>query len=200
MYNANRSSIFLQRESKHVPPERLIRKYSNRRLYDTVGSRHVTLDDLRQLVVAGEKIKVVDDKTAEDLTRPVLLQIIAEQEQFGRPVLGCEVLEIIIRLYGGPMQPMLTSYLDQAFASIMRQQQAMQAEMAKMLQAPFAPLTELARKNMELWEQMQTATREAFGVSAGREAGRDAGREQGASGAAAAEPADEPRDNSNTGR
>jgi polyhydroxyalkanoate synthesis repressor PhaR len=142
--------------------ERLIRKYSNRRLYDTTASRHVTLDDLRQLIVAGEKIKVVDDKSGEDLSRAVLLQIIAEQEQFGMPVLGTELLEMIIRFYGGPMQALLSRYLGQAFTSMMRQQEAMQSEMAKALQAPFAPLTELARKNMEMWNQMQAATREAF--------------------------------------
>ncbi len=86
--------------------ERLIRKYANRRLYDTVGSRHVTLEDLRQLIVAGQRIKVVDDKSGDDLTRAVLLQIIAEQEQFGAPVLNTELLEMIIRFYGRPMQAM----------------------------------------------------------------------------------------------
>lgn len=143
--------------------ERLIRKYSNRRLYDTSGSRHVTLDDLRQLVVAGEKIKVVDDKSGEDLTRSVLLQIIAEQEQFGLPVLGSELLELIIRFYGSPMQALLSRYLEQAFTTMLRQQDAIQSDLAKALQAPFAPLTELTRKNMEMWEQMQAATRSAFG-------------------------------------
>lgn len=142
--------------------ERLIRKYSNRRLYDTVASRHVTLDDLRQLVVSGEKIKVIDDKTSEDLTRSVLLQIIAEQEQFGLPVLGSEMLETIIRFNGGPMQALLTRYLEQAFTAMLRQQESMQSEMAKAFQAPFAPLTELAQKNMEMWEQMQATTRSAF--------------------------------------
>jgi polyhydroxyalkanoate synthesis repressor PhaR len=148
-----------------MKPDRLIRKYSNRRLYDTSGSRHVTLDDLRQLVVAGERIKVVDDKSGEDLTRSVLLQIIAEQEQFGLPVLGSELLEMIIRFNGGPMQALLTRYLEQAFTAMLRQQEAMQSEMAKALQTPFAPLTELARKSMEAWEQMQAATRNAFGGS-----------------------------------
>src|SRR5450755_3929587 len=124
-----------------MKPVRLIRKYSNRRLYDTSGSRHVTLEDLRQLVVAGEKIKVVDDKSGEDLTRSVLLQIIAEQEQFGLPVLGSELLEMIIRFNGGPMQAFLTRYLEQAFSSMLKQRQAMQSEMAKALQTPFAPLT-----------------------------------------------------------
>lgn len=146
-----------------MQPERLIRKYSNRRLYDTTGSRHVTLDDLRQFVVAGEKIKVVDEKSGDDLTRSVLLQIIAEQEQFGVPVLGSDLLEMIIRFYGGPMQALLSRYLEQAFTTMLRQQEAMQSELAKALQTPFAPLTELARKNMEIWEQMQAATRSAFG-------------------------------------
>jgi polyhydroxyalkanoate synthesis repressor PhaR len=145
-----------------MPQERVIRKYSNRRLYDTGSSRHVTLEDLRQLIVSGEKIKVIDDKSGEDLTRSVLLQIISEQEHFGKPVLGAELLEMIIRFYGRPMQAMLSGYLEQAFTAMVRQQESMQSEMAKALQAPFAPFTELARKNMELWEQMQAATRDAF--------------------------------------
>ena len=145
-----------------MPHERLIRKYSNRRLYDTGASRHVTLEDLRALIVAGEKIKVVDDKSGESLTRSVLLQIIAEQEQFGSPVLSAELLEMIIRFYGRPMQAMLSRYLEQAFTGMLRQQETMQAEMAKVLATPLAPFTELARKNMELWEQMQAATRAAF--------------------------------------
>jgi polyhydroxyalkanoate synthesis repressor PhaR len=147
-----------------MPSVRLIRKYSNRRLYDTCDSRHVTLEDLRQLVVAGEKLKVVDDKSGEDLTRAVLLQIIAEQEQFGMPVLGSDLLEMIIRFYGGPMQALLSRYLEQAFTAMLRQQEAMQSEMAKALQAPLVPFTDLARKNMELWEQMQAATLGAFGA------------------------------------
>jgi polyhydroxyalkanoate synthesis repressor PhaR len=142
--------------------ERLIRKYSNRRLYDSVGSRHVTLEDLRQLIVAGEKIKVVDDKSGEDLTRSVLLQIISEQEQFGSPVLGSELLELIIRFYGRPVQALLSGYLEQAFTTMLRQQETMQSEIAKALQTPFAPLSELASKNMALWEQIQAASREAF--------------------------------------
>lgn len=149
---------------KTMQQERLIRKYSNRRLYDTSASRHVTLDDLRQLIVAGERIKVIDDKSGDDLTRSVLLQIISEQEQFGMPVLGSELLEMIIRFYGGPMQAMLSRYLEQTFTTVLRQQEAMQSQVAKALQTPFAPLTELARKNMEMWEQMQSATRDAFGM------------------------------------
>src|ERR1700723_1387977 len=149
-----------------MPQERLIRKYSNRRLYDTRGSRHVTLEDLRQLIVAGEKIKGVDDKSGGDLPGWVLLQIISEQEQFGAPVLGSELLEMIIRFYGRPMQALLSGYLEQAFTAMLRQQETMQSEMAKALQTPFGPLTDIARKNMEIWEQMQAATRSAFSAPA----------------------------------
>lgn len=159
-----------------MPQERLIRKYSNRRLYDTAESRHVTLDDLRQLIVAGEKIKVIDDKSGEDLTRSVLLQIISEQEQFGSPVLGAELLEMIIRFYGGPMQALLSRYLEQAFTTMLQQQEAVQAQMAKALQTPFAPLAELARKNAEMWGQVQAATRDAF---AGRGADDSKGANRG---------------------
>jgi polyhydroxyalkanoate synthesis repressor PhaR len=142
--------------------ERLIRKYANRRLYDTVGSRHVTLEDLRQLIVSGERLKIVDDKSGEDLTRAVLLQIIAEQEQFGAPVLNVDLLEMIIRFYGRPMQAMLSRYLEQSFTALVRQQEVIQSEMTKALQAPFAPFADLARKNLELWQQMQTAGQQAF--------------------------------------
>jgi|SRR5579883_183572 len=142
--------------------ERVIRKYANRRLYDTGASRHVTLEDLRQLIIEGEKLKVLEDKTGEDLTRAVLLQIIADQEHNGSPVLSAELLEMIIRFYGRPMQTMLSSYLEQAFTAMLKQQQAMQSEMARAMQAPFAPFAELARKNMELWEQMQAAARDAL--------------------------------------
>jgi polyhydroxyalkanoate synthesis regulator protein len=105
----------------------------------------------------------------------VLLQIIAEQEQFGSPVLGSDLLEMIIRFYGGPMQALLSRYLEQAFTAMLRQQEAMQSEMAKALQAPLAPLTELARRNMALWEQMQAATLNALGGS-GSEANKTADR------------------------
>lgn len=122
-----------------VPLQHLIRKYSNRRLYDTATSRHVTLADLRQLIIDGGKIRVVDDKSARDLTRSVLLQIICEQEQSGAPVLGSELLEMIIRFHGRPMQALVSRSLEQAMASMVRQQESMQSEMARTLQAPFAP-------------------------------------------------------------
>ena len=98
--------------------ERLIRKYANRRLYDAQDSRHVTLDDLRQLLARGVRLKVIDDKSGDDLTRSMLLQIIATQEQFGTPVLSTQLLEAIIRFYGNPIQQLLTSYLEQSIGGL----------------------------------------------------------------------------------
>ncbi|MGH8277413.1 MAG: polyhydroxyalkanoate synthesis repressor PhaR, partial [Steroidobacteraceae bacterium] len=146
--------------------ERLIRKYANRRLYDAHDSRHVTLDDLRKLIGAGERIKVIDDKSGEDLTRSILLQIIAGQEQFGTPVLSTQLLEAIIRFYGNPIQQMLTAYLERSIGGLLRQQNVMQAEMAKVLETPMAPLAEMTRQNMELWAQMQASMLSAFSPAA----------------------------------
>jgi polyhydroxyalkanoate synthesis repressor PhaR len=142
--------------------ERLIRKYANRRLYDAQESRHVTLDDLRKLIAAGQRIKVVDDKSGDDITRSILLQIIANQEQFGTPVLSLQLLEAIIRFYGNPIQQMLTSYLEQSIGGLLRQQNLMQAEMAKALETPMAPIAEMARQNMEMWAKMQASMLSAF--------------------------------------
>ena len=129
---------------------RVIKKYSNRRLYDATASRHVTLEDLRKLII-------VDDKSGEDLTRQILLQIIAEQEQFGTPVLSTELLEAIVRFYGNPVQEVFSRYIEQSLGGIMQQQRVMQDEMARALKSPMAPLAELARQNMELWAQMQAS-------------------------------------------
>jgi polyhydroxyalkanoate synthesis repressor PhaR len=142
--------------------ERLIRKYANRRLYDAQDSRHVTLDDLRKLIAGGARIKVVDDRSGDDITRSILLQIIANQEQFGTPVLSVQLLEAIIRFYGNPIQQMLTSYLEQSIGGLLRQQNLMQAEMAKALETPMAPIAEMARQNMEMWAKMQASMLSAF--------------------------------------
>ena len=142
--------------------ERVIKKYANRRLYDSTGSRHVTLEDIRKMIVSGEKVRIVDDKSGEDLTRAVLLQVIAEQEQFGTPVLSTELLEAIIRFYGNPVQEMLTRYMEHSVGALVRQQQVMRAEMAKALEGPMAPLAEFARQNMDQWAKLQSSMLSAF--------------------------------------
>ena len=101
----------------------------------------------------GAKVKVVDDKSGEDLTRAVLLQVIAEQDQYGTPVLSTELLEAVIRFYGNPVQEMLTKYMEQSVGTLVRQQEAMRAEMTKALAGPMAPLAEFARQNMDQWSK-----------------------------------------------
>jgi len=140
-----------------VPPERLIRKYANRRLYDTRDSRHVTLEDIRKMIAHGEQVKVVEDKGGADVTRALLLQIVANQEQFGQPVLSTQLLETLIRFYGNPAQEMLLAYLEQSIGALLQQQQRMQAEIAKILQTPMAPLAEAAQQNVHLWAKIQAS-------------------------------------------
>ncbi len=153
-----------------LPQARVIRKYANRRLYDATASRHVTLEDLRRLIAAGERVQVVDDRTGEDLTRAVLLQIISEQEQFGTPVLTVQLLEGIIRFYGNPVQDMLSRYLEQSLGTVMQQQRSVQAQMAKAMEGPLAPLAELTRQNMEMWSRMQASMLSALNPQAGKAA------------------------------
>jgi polyhydroxyalkanoate synthesis repressor PhaR len=132
--------------------ERLIKKYANRRLYDAAQSRHITIDDIRNMVIAGTRIKVIEDKTNEDITRLVLLQVIADQEQFGRPILSTSLLESMIRFYGNSMQSLFSSYLEKSVETFMRQQELLQAK----------PLAELTRQNLELWAKMQETLLAAF--------------------------------------
>jgi len=141
---------------------RLIRRYTNRRLYDATASRHVTLEDIRKMIGAGEQVKVIDDKSGDDLTRSILLQIISNQEQFGTPVLSTQLLEAVIRFYGNPIQEMLTKYLEQSIGSLLRQQQVMRTEMAKALESPMAPMADMARQNLELLAKMQASMFSAF--------------------------------------
>lgn len=100
---------------------RLIKKYPNRRLYDTETSTYITLADVKELVLANEEFQAVDAKTGEDLTRQILLQIILEEESGGVPMFSSPVLAHIIRFYGTAMQGMMGSYLEkniQAFIDI----------------------------------------------------------------------------------
>ncbi|HEY7741194.1 MAG TPA: polyhydroxyalkanoate synthesis repressor PhaR [Steroidobacteraceae bacterium] len=146
------------RYTRPMSKERLIKKYANRRLYDASISKHVTLEDIRDLIVRGEKIKVVEDKTGEDITRLILLQVIAEQEQFGKPILTTQLLESIIRYYGGPMQDFMARYLEQSVAAFMRQQETVQQQISQMLHnapPPMNAMAELTRQNMDMWNRMQ---------------------------------------------
>lgn len=146
--------------------ERLIKKYANRRLYDASQSRHITIGDIRTMVVAGERVKVIEDKTNEDITRLILLQVIADQEQFGRPILSTSLLESLIRFYGNSLQGFLSTYLEKSVETFMNQQEVVQTQLARMItSAPMATMSELTRQNLDLWTRMQETMLAAFSPS-----------------------------------
>lgn len=143
--------------------ERLIKKYANRRLYDASQSRHVTLDDIREFIIQGEKVAVVEDKSGEDITRLILLQVIAEQEQFGKPILSTPLLESIIRFYGNGMQEFMSRYLEKSVETFSRQQETLQTQISKLMaNAPMTTMGELAKQNLEYWTRMQESVAAAF--------------------------------------
>ena len=104
---------------------RLIKKYPNRRLYDTQTSAYITLADVKQLVLAGETIQVVDAKSGEDITRSVLLQIILEEETGNVPMFSANALAQIIRFYGSTMQGLMCSYIEKNIQAVMDIQERM---------------------------------------------------------------------------
>lgn len=133
---------------------RILRKYTNRRLYDTSRSCYVTLDDVKQLVLNGEAFKVEDSKTGNDLTRNILLQIISEQEAQGHgTLLTNQVLQQLIRFYGDSMQGMMSQYLEQSIASFLEHQDRIRDQMQTMIGAanPLTMMNRIADQNMQMW-------------------------------------------------
>jgi polyhydroxyalkanoate synthesis repressor PhaR len=137
--------------------QRIIKKYPNRRLYDTAVSRYITLDDIRKLVVAGADFRVVDAKSGDDISRNILLQIIVEQEEKGEPIFSTELLSQVIRFYGDALQTFMGTYLERSVESFAQQQRAVQEQMASFLKtAPTDLLTEMVERNLALWRNMQS--------------------------------------------
>ena len=133
---------------------RVIKKYANRRLYDTEASKHVTLSDIRKMIVEGYDIQIVEDTSGDDITRPLLLQIIAEQEQSaGQPILSEMLLAQLIRFYGNPMQGMMAEYLQKSVSTFVQQQSTVQEQMQHMLtNTPIDTMRELISQNMKTWD------------------------------------------------
>jgi polyhydroxyalkanoate synthesis repressor PhaR len=132
-----------------------IKKYANRRLYNTGTSTYVTLEDLAAMVKEGEDFLVYDAKTGDDITRSVLAQIIFEQEnKAGQNLLPTTFLRQLIRFYGDSMQMVVPKYLEQSIDTLTREQEKFRKQLASTLSGtPFAPLEEQVRRNMELFQQ-----------------------------------------------
>ncbi len=137
-----------------LPPV-VVKKYANRRLYNTESSSYITLDTLAEMVRVGRDFVVYDAKTGEDITRGVLTQIIVEEESKGRAMLPTGFLRQLIGFYGDQMQTLVPRYLEQAMASFARQQEQMRLAMQQTMGNffPFGNMEEVGRQNMAMMER-----------------------------------------------
>ena len=151
---------------------RIIKKYPNRRLYDTSRSKYITLEDIRRLVLDNVDFSVRDAKSDEDLTRNILLQIIMEQEEEGQPILTEQFLSQIIRFYGDALQGLTASFLQRSLAIWVEQQQRFRRRLAAAADpvAAMNAMAEATQRNLALWREMQGAFFGAANHSGGGEA------------------------------
>jgi polyhydroxyalkanoate synthesis repressor PhaR len=131
---------------------RVIKKYPNRRLYDTVESRYITLADIRRLVMDKVDFVVIDKKSQDDITRSILLQVISEQEHLGEPLMSQDFLSQVIRSYGGAMQSFVGCYLEQSLKLLSSQQQQIRGSLSG---EAFDTIATLTHQNLERWRSVQ---------------------------------------------
>jgi polyhydroxyalkanoate synthesis repressor PhaR len=160
----------------------VIKKYANRRLYNTGTSTYVTLEDLGTMVKAGEDFVVYDAKSGDDITRSVLAQIIFEQEnKEGQNLLPINFLRQLIRFYGDSMQMLVPRYLEVSIDSLTREQEKFREQMTQTFGGgPFGPLEDQVRRNMEMFERTFAmfapfARREGQAAEAGKAGPRSEG-------------------------
>jgi polyhydroxyalkanoate synthesis repressor PhaR len=127
-------------------PVRLIKKYPNRRLYDTKTSSYITLADVKQMVLKNEAFQVLDAKTNEDLSRQILLQIILDEESGGMPMFSSDLLSQMIRSYGSAMQGFMGSYLEKNLEGFQQMQKALQEQSQKLY-------GDNSKSSQEIWAQ-----------------------------------------------
>jgi polyhydroxyalkanoate synthesis repressor PhaR len=133
-------------EENMETPVRLIKKYPNRRLYDTKTSSYITLADVKQMVLKQEDFQVIDAKSNDDLTRQILLQIILEEESGGMPMFSSDLLSQMIRSYGSAMQGFMGSYLEKNLEGFQQMQKALQDQSQKLY-------GDGSRSSNEIWAQ-----------------------------------------------
>ena len=143
---------------------RAIKKYPNRRLYDTQTSSYITLTDVKEMVMGCEQFVIVDAKSGEDLTRSILLQIILEEESAGMPMFSTQALAQIIRLYGNTMQGLMGNYLEKNIQSFIDLQASLTENSVKSLQNPL--MQTFMGGYMEPSRQMFTQMQEQMGKQA----------------------------------
>jgi polyhydroxyalkanoate synthesis repressor PhaR len=154
---------------------RIIKKYPNRRLYDTEASKYITLEDVKRLVLDGNHFMVKDVKTEADLTRSILLQIITEQEHDGEPLFTTQALSHIIRFYGNSVQSVAAEFLQKSIDLFVSQQKQVQEQIQNTVTTnPLTTMADLTEHNLELWKQMQESF---FSTALGKTPSKPAGKE-----------------------
>jgi len=135
---------------------RIIKKYPNRRLYDTEESRYITLSDIKDLVIGKIEFVVIDKKSGDDITRSILLQVISEQEQQGEAVMSRDFLSQVIRSYGKVVPGFMSNYLEQTTKMFMTQQQNLRGQLKRVVGIdPVEAVTDIAQKNFNRWKSLQ---------------------------------------------
>ena len=140
---------------------RIIKKYPNRRLYDTEDSKYITLEDVKQLVLNRVNFCVKDVKSDEDLTRTILLQIISEQEHDGEPFFSTDLLTQIIQSYGESLQTVAGDYIQKSMELFLEQQKQFQDSIGA---DPITAMSKMAEQNMKTWQDMQDSFFKAAGL------------------------------------
>ena len=154
---------------------RVIKKYPNRRLYDTEESRYITLADVKNLVINKIDFLVIDKKSGDDITRSILLQVISEQEQHGEPIMSEDFLSQVIRSYGSAMPSFIANYLEQSLKLFMTQQQNLRGQVKRVVGIdPVLAVADVAQKNFNRWKSLQDEVMRRF---AGGGRSRDTGSE-----------------------
>jgi polyhydroxyalkanoate synthesis repressor PhaR len=135
---------------------RVIKKYPNRRLYDTEESRYITLADVRDLVIGKVDFMVIDKKSGNDITRSILLQVISEQEQQGEAIMSQDFLSQVIRSYGKVVPDFMSNYLEQSMKLFMVQQQNLRGQVKRVVGVdPVGAVADVAQKNFNRWKSLQ---------------------------------------------
>ena len=169
----------------------VIKKYANRRLYNTSTSAYVTLDDLAQMVKDGEDFVVFDAKSGEDITRTVLTQIIFEEEGKGQNLLPINFLRQLIRFYGDNMQAFVPSYLEFSLQSLAQEQERFRQQLLDMGGEPMRTMEDHAQRNMAMFQQaMQMFNPFAFAAEQGSAKQQPPARSEPSAPAEQKEPAD----------
>ena len=135
---------------------RVLKKYPNRRLYDTQESTYVTLDDVKELVLNHENFQVIDSKSGSDITRTILMQIISEQEASdGSPIFSNKMLQQLIRFYGDSLQGVMGEYLEKSLGMFMEQQDILRHQLQNVMNAnPLKQISHFAEKNLPIIKGM----------------------------------------------